>query len=118
MVEKTIMIQDQGIINENVALKKRIQELTASSTQCSVEVEKLLKRIQELEAPLAQAEIRKKDIIFQIANIDLEIIKVRNGYYKLCTSSCDGGAEEYYREQRIGQLEIQKAQLQLELAKL
>lgn len=94
--------------------------MQSTSTQCFLELNKLQERIKELEAPLSQTEIRRKELNMQIANLDLEITKTRNGYYgRGCSNEgCpnDGLGEGIQR--MLAPLEVQRAQLQLELSKL
>lgn len=134
IVEKILIKPDQSVIDENNSLKLKIKDLQATSTQCAVDLEKLQARIKQLEAPMTQAEAQRKATLTAIANIDLEIAKTRSGYYdkELCASgslysyTCNEvrtgnptyGATENTRSLKIGQLEVQKAKLQVELSNL
>jgi hypothetical protein len=88
VVEKIVIQSDQSVIDENNLLKIKIKELQAISNQCVVDTEGLQARIKQLEAPLTQAEAQRKATLTSIANMDLEIMKTKAGYYD---SSLPGG---------------------------
>lgn len=129
IVEK--IVPDQSVVNENNSLKKQIQDLQTTLKQRLDDISKLQAQIQILQGSQTAVEAKKKDLISQIANVDLEIAKTNNGYYdaQLCSSypmDCDNHRSTAYpygdtsvlHKRKIDELNVQKAQFQLELSKL
>lgn len=131
VVEKIIIQPDQSVIDENNLLKLKIKELQATPIQCLVDLEKLQARIKQLEMPLTQAEAQRKATMAAIANMDLEISRVRAGDYdkEICTNNPSSCNENWQKvptvrppqvllDKKIGSFEVQKAKLQIELSNL
>ena len=115
VVEKTVTIQDQNVVNENTDLKAKIKDLESKYNQCSASLAKL-------QSTISQTEAQKKVIEEKIKEIENEIYTLNNFGY-MCTvsngsSSCQNNISDQQKWPMVSQLEAKKSELQQGLLKL